>query len=62
MEVIIMKKNCKKKFIPTLKFNSDYFHCPVCGWEYPGPLRILGDSAPTTKCERCGHVGLVRNK
>lgn len=57
-----MKKIVKKKFIPTLKFNSDYFHCPVCGWEYPGPLRILGDSAPTTKCERCGHVGLVRNK
>ena len=48
--------------IPTLKFNSEYFHCPKCGWVYPGPLLIKGDSAPTTRCQNCGHIGLVRNK
>ena len=37
-------------------------YCPICGWEYPGPLLIKGDFAPTTKCQKCGHVGLVRNK
>lgn len=59
-----MKKEEKVILIPNLKFNSDYFHCPVpgCGWVYPGPLLIKGDYAPTTKCQRCGHVGLVRNK
>lgn len=48
--------------IPTLKFNSEYFHCPVCGWEYPGPMLVKGDSAPNTRCQQCGHLGLVRNK
>ncbi len=56
-----MKKK-KRRSVPTLVFNSNYFHCPRCGWEYPGPLLIKGDVAPTTKCENCGHVGLVRNK
>ncbi len=40
-----MKKNEIIK-IPTLKFNSEYFHCPKCGWEYPGPMLVKGDSAP----------------
>lgn len=56
-----MKKQ-GKVIVPTLKFNSEYFKCPACGWQYPGPLLILGDRAPTTKCENCGHVGLVRIK
>lgn len=55
-------KKTKAIQIPTLTFNSEYFHCPKCGWVYPGPLLIKGDSAPTTKCNNCGHVGLVRNK
>lgn len=57
-----MKNQKQKIFIPTLKFRSEYFECPVCGWQYPGPLLIRGDSAPSTKCEECGHVGLVRKK
>lgn len=57
-----MKKNRVKIEIPTLKLNSDYFHCPKCNWVYPGPLLIKGDYAPTTKCQNCGHVGLERNK
>ncbi len=56
-----MKKERKTTWqIPTLKFNSEYFQCPICGWQYPGPLRIKGDTAPTTKCQNCGHIGLVR--
>jgi len=57
-----MKKNNIKIEIPTLKFNSDYFHCPHCGWPYPDRLLIKGDLAPTKKCQECGYVGLVRNK
>lgn len=57
-----MKKFNINKSIPTLRFNSDYFYCPKCKWEYPGPLLIKGDVAPTTKCQKCGHVGLVRKK
>ena len=59
-----MKNDAKIIKVPTLKFNSDFFKCPVsgCGWQYPGPLLIKGDVAPTTKCGRCGHVGLVRIK
>ena len=55
-------KKIKIKLIPTLKFNSEYFYCPKCGWTYPGPLLIKGDYAPSIKCEKCGHVGLVRKK
>lgn len=62
MEAFIMKIKVQKKAIPTLKFNSDYFECPKCGWQYPGPLLIKGDVAPTTKCQNCGHSYLVRVK
>lgn len=48
--------------IPNLKFNSDYFKCPKCGWQYPGPLLVKGDVAPTTRCQNCGHSYLVRIK
>lgn len=48
--------------IPTLKFNSDYFMCPKCGWEYPGPLLVRGDVAASTPCQKCGHSYLVRKK
>lgn len=48
--------------LPTLKFNSDFFKCPKCGWKYPGPLLIKGDVAPNTKCGNCGHSYLVRIK
>lgn len=57
-----MRNQKQKNLIPTLKFRSEYFKCPVCGWQYPGPLLIKGESAPSTKCEKCGHVGLVRIK
>lgn len=57
-----MKKKIKKMNIPTLKFNSDYFECPKCGWMYPGPLLVKGDVASTTKCQNCGHSYLVRKK
>lgn len=57
-----MKKERTNVTIPTLKFNSDYFQCPKCGWKYPGPLLIKGDVAPTTKCQKCGHTGLKRIK
>lgn len=57
-----MKNNIHTMDIPTVRFNSEYFKCPNCGWQYPGPLLILGDRAPTTKCKKCGHVGLVRIK
>jgi len=57
----------KKKIIhlpsvPTLKLASEYFHCPRCGWEYPGPIKTSGDVAPNTACQNCGHSYLVRNK
>lgn len=61
-EVSQMKVNLEKKAIPTLKFNSDYFKCPRCGWRYPDPLLIKGDVAPSTKCQNCGHSYLVRIK
>ena len=56
-----MKKNNIKIEIPTLKFNSQCFICPICGWTSE-PLLIKGDYAPTTKCQQCGHVGLRRIK
>ncbi len=52
----------KSIVIPTTKFDSDYFRCPKCGWIYPGPLLIKGDIVSSTRCEKCGHVGLVRVK
>lgn len=52
----------EKVRIPTLVFRSDYFLCPKCGWQYPGPLLIKGDVAPTTRCQRCGNSYLVRKK
>ena len=52
---------CRREITEYLrKFKSDYFRCPRCGWEYPGPLLIKGDVAPTTKCQNCGHSYLVR--
>ncbi len=57
-----MKLNQKKIRIPTLKFNSDYFECPRCRWQYPGPLLINGDVAPNTKCQNCGCSYLIRIK
>lgn len=54
-----MKK--QKIKIPSLKFNSDWFHCPKCGWEYPGPLLVKGDVAANTRCQKCGNSYLVRN-
>ena len=53
-----MKKQVKK--IPSLTFNSDYFCCPKCGWTYPGPMLVKGNSAPSTRCQNCGHLGLIR--
>jgi transcription elongation factor Elf1 len=55
-----MNINKKKITIPTLKFNSNYFKCPRCGWQYPGPLLIKGDIAPNTQCQNCGNSYLVR--
>ncbi len=55
-----LKKEDNSVKIPTLKFNSEYFKCPVCGWATP--LRVLGDSAPNSRCEECRHVGLYRVK
>ena len=57
-----MKRKIQKLEIPTLKFNSDYFECPKCGWRYPGPLLIKGDIAPSTPCQNCGNSYLVRAK
>ncbi len=57
-----MKRKIQKLEIPTLKFNSDYFECPKCGWRYPGPLLIKGDIAPSTPCQNCGNSYLVRVK
>ena len=56
-----MKKIKEKNLIPTWKFNSSYFSCPRCGWEYPVPLLVRGDIAEK-ECENCGHSYLVRNK
>lgn len=56
-----MKKE-KNVYIPSLKFNSDIFECPKCGWKYPGPLLVKGDIAHYTKCENCGHTYLIRVK
>lgn len=55
-----MKKVKKVVQLPTLKFNTEYFKCPKCGWSTP--LLVRGDSAPNSKCENCGHVGLYRVK
>ena len=55
-----MNINKKKITIPTLKFNSNYFKCPRCGWQCPGPLLIKGDIAPNTQCQNCGNSYLVR--
>lgn len=55
-----MKNYEMKLEIPTLKFNSEYFKCPACGWSTP--LLVKGDSAPNTKCENCGHIGMYRVK
>ena len=48
--------------IPTIKFNSDYFVCPRCGWITPGPILVKGDVAPNTPCKKCGHSYLIRKK
>lgn len=56
-----MKKIRKQRTIPTLIFHSDYFECPICTWQYPGPLRVKGDYAQI-RCQNCGHFGLVRIK
>jgi len=56
-----MKKEKQFPRIPTLKFNSDYFKCPRCGWTTPGPRLVKGDIAHTP-CEECGHSYLVRVK
>lgn len=55
-----MRSNEKKKIIPTVKFNSDFFQCPRCGWKYPGPLLVKGNVASNTKCQKCGNSYLVR--
>ncbi len=52
----------KKIHVPDLKFNSEYFKCPKCGWQYPGPLLVKGDVAAYTQCQRCGHSYLIRIK
>ena len=57
-----MKKKAQTKAIPTLRFRSEYFKCPRCGWKYPGPLLVKGDVAPTTRCQNCGNSYLVRIK
>lgn len=56
-----MKRKTPRLFIPTLKFSSDYFRCPRCGWETPSPRLVKGDIAQTA-CEKCGHSYLVRIK
>lgn len=55
----IMKKDKKRLVVPEIKLNSDYFKCPRCGWEYPGPLLVLGNIAEH-ECEKCGNSYLVR--
>lgn len=62
VEVFIMKTRVQKKVVPTLKFNSDYFRCPRCGWKYPEPLLVKGDVASSTRCQNCGNSYLVRIK
>lgn len=57
-----MKTKKKTTTIPTLRFNSDYFKCPRCGWQYPGPMLVNGDVAANTPCQSCGHSYLVRVK
>lgn len=53
-------KRIKQISIPTLKFNSDYFQCPRCGWK-KGPVLVKGDIAHAP-CGNCGHSYLVRIK
>lgn len=57
-----MRNKKQSVIMPTLKFNSEYFKCPRCGWQYPGPLLVKGDVAPNTPCKNCGHSYLVRVK
>ena len=54
-----MKKKSKQFIIPTLKFNSEYFKCPRCG--YAEPRKILGDVS-NTPCPECGHPQMYRVK
>lgn len=60
-----MRKNSAKKSmvskvkIPTLKFNSDWFECPKCG--YKEMRKVLGDIA-YAPCPECGHSPLYRVK
>ena len=52
-------KEKKEVIIPTLKFNSEYFKCPKCG--YAEARLILGDVS-TTPCPECGHSPMYRVK
>lgn len=54
-----MKMKLREKEIPTLKFNSEYFKCPKCG--YAEPRLILGDVSHTP-CPECGNKTMIRVK
>lgn len=56
-----MDNETNRFLIPSMKFRSDYFKCPRCGWQYPGPRLVKGDVAQTP-CEKCGFSYLVRVK
>ncbi len=54
-----MKTKATKVKIPDLKFNSEYFKCPNCG--YSEPRLVKGDVA-YSPCPRCGSSPLYRVK
>ena len=56
-----MDNNKAKYQIPSMKFKSDYFQCPRCHWQAPGPRLVKGDIAQTP-CGNCGFSYLVRIK
>lgn len=52
-------KKARKNNIPTLKFNSDWFVCPKCG--YQEMRRVLGDIS-YSPCPNCGNTIMIRMK
>lgn len=52
-------KKRKNTFIPTLKFNSDWFECRKCG--YKEMRRVLGDIS-SSPCPICGSSPMYRVK
>lgn len=54
-----MKKKSQKVIIPSIKFNSEYFKCPKCGYAEP---RLVKGDVSTSPCPECGHSPLYRVK